>query len=185
MENERLIDYKALMVGDFIRYRSDYQNKRLAGKVVEIKSVKWICEVRNSSGKYDKLCGGMMEPIPLTDDILRLNFPSGATDGKNKYNIHVGYGVRIDDNRSLWIGKWWNNATNEQAKETGENPAAKWWEVVLYDHYGYEHGTKVKYVHELQHAMKLFGVGMDIKMTNYEPKSVIHTEQNDNKTKQE
>lgn len=157
-----------LMVGDWVKldfYDSpndlDENAVWKTGKITAIHHGSWV-DIDFNGKIEDDIEVEDIVPIPLTDEIL-IGFM--VTDGeKDDYtkNFHQGYSLELED-RKLWIGKWWNGETRE-AKREGNDIAEGWWEVVVNENLPgkFEGGVKVRYVHELQHALRLFGIEKEI-----------------------
>lgn len=110
-----------LMLGDYLRYKTNFPDKALQGKVVNVVGVEGRVSVRTiDDGKYhESEHPNWLAPLPLTEEILQKNFPTPEEivwwplkDGS--------FRVEMQDDTHLIIGK--------------------------YNH-----------VHELQHALRLFG----------------------------
>lgn len=132
------------------------------GRVVGIHSNNWLDIDFN--GKIESDCDVEdVQPIPLTQELLE-----EITSGCESVNNHMGFSIDFED-RHLWIGKWWNHSTNTHKRE-GNDIAEGWWEVVVNEKLPgeYEGGVKVRYVHELQHALRILGVKMDITLKEKE-----------------
>ena len=103
-----------------------------------------------------------VEPIPVTSEIIEKNFPLEDNFGP-KVNFHIGRTCELENGSELWIGKWHNGATLDEKEKTGVDPADGWWEIVYSEQpYLYECGMKVRFVHELQHALRLCGIEKEI-----------------------
>lgn len=68
------MDCKDLMVGDLVRFKENYPQKELQGKIAKVKGVRGRIDVRTQDGEYhESEHPDWLEPIPLTEDILEKN----------------------------------------------------------------------------------------------------------------
>lgn len=140
------MDCKDLMVGDWVRFKENYPQKELQGKIAKVKGVRGRIDVRTQDGEYyESEHPDWLEPIPLTEEILV----------KNGFIFNKGYAVLqvSEDNyldfykhehrlRKVWEGiDEWNNH-------------AKVRDVTFV--------CQCYYVHEFQHALRLCGVEKSI-----------------------
>lgn len=117
-----------LMLGDYLRYKTNFPDKALQGKVVNVVGVEGRVSVRTiDDGKYhESEHPNWLLPLLLTEGILQKNFPTPEEivwwplkDGS--------FRVEMQDDTRLIIGKY-------------------------------------NYVHELQHALRLFGKEGEIEL---------------------
>lgn len=116
------------MLGDYLRYKTNFPDKALQGKVVNVVGVEGRVSVRTiDDGKYhESEHPNWLVPLSLTEKTLQKNFPTPEEivwwplkDGS--------FRVEMQDDTHLIIGK--------------------------YNH-----------VHELQHALRLFGKDGEIEL---------------------
>lgn len=125
-----------LMIGDFLRYKQDFPHTHLQGKLVKVCGIDGRVDVRTIDDGifHDSEHPDWLEPIPITPEILEKN---GFGD-EEMSDDNYGNEIQID----LSLDEW----THEE--ETGAIIS------------GY--GKKIKYVHELQNALRLCGIEKEI-----------------------
>ena len=68
------MDCKDLMIGDWVRFKENYPQKELQGKIAKVKGVRGRIDVRTQDGEYyESEHPDWLEPIPLTEEILVKN----------------------------------------------------------------------------------------------------------------
>ena len=68
------MDYTNLMVGDWVRFRNDYPQKELQGKIAKVRGINGRVDVRTLDGEYrNSEHPNWLEPIPITPEILADN----------------------------------------------------------------------------------------------------------------
>ena len=121
-----------LMIGDYVSVKPSGMLIKIAA--VHHKKVAYHTVVHKLSWVRE----GLLEPIPLTPEILEKNGWNKDFYSKESYDNGNIEGL------SLWIG------------EDGKN---KWWW-----HVGVELVTPINDVHEFQHALRLRGIDKEIEL---------------------
>ena len=86
---------KDLMVGDWVRFKENYPQKELQGKIAKVKGVRGRIDVKTQDGEYyESEHPDWLEPIPLTEEILVKN-------GWRKEPVTID----IDDDYAIWLGE--------------------------------------------------------------------------------
>lgn len=130
------MDYTNLMVGDWLRFRNDYPQKELQGKIAKVRGINGRVDVRTLDGEYrNSEHPNWLEPIPITPEIL----------ADNGWEIVSA---------SLASEIWWLDAEETEIKleEFGNGK------------YYYREELDILYVHELQHLLKLCGIKQELKL---------------------
>ena len=134
-----------LMIGDIVRVNKDVSVKK--GTIVKVREIDGDRRFQELTGciscvavdDIDEMTAGVwlayIEPIPLTEEILMLNFPK-------PYDIRW---YPEDDSKDVFCIAW-------------EEPIGL----------GYSMNLAIRYVHELQHALRLCGIEKEI-VLNPEP----------------
>lgn len=129
------MDYTNLMVGDWVRFRNDYPQKELQGKIAKVRGINGRVDVRTLDGKYhNSEHPNWLEPIPITPEIL-------ADNGWEIISASQAY------------ERWWLGA--EETKIALDAFNGK---------YYYREELDILYVHELQHLLKLCGIKQELKL---------------------
>lgn len=142
------MDAKELMIGDWVRYEKNYPDKKLGGIIARVLGISNFIMVRTTGEKYNDVNSDWLEPIPLTSKILEKN---GFTyygeswyipyDDKNKSeSIMVGFHMYCTE---INITKG-NNVCYRKEIPCKYRSCAE---------------NRHVYVHELQHALRLCGLG--------------------------
>lgn len=125
-----------LMIGDWVKFT----NSDLCHKIYAI---------QGKSVKIDKQYwhkASTMQPVPLTAEIIDKNFPKG----KDNDNIKEWY---FDDNITHMFRAWFHHIGNAPDIGMSIKVAGKGEMAVL-----------LRYVHELQHALRLLGIEKEIEI---------------------
>lgn len=127
------MDYTNLMVGDWVRFRNDYPQKELQGKIAKVRGINGRVDVRTLDGEYhESEHPNWLEPIPITSKIL---FKNGFLKKQLSNEFLLFHGA--DKVLSLY--------DEDEGFVTGE----------------YKQMT-IHCVHELQHLLKLCGIKEEI-----------------------
>lgn len=137
-----------LMIGDWVRLSSYYG--RVDG-IIRLREVytaeeKWMVIVHFGGNWYEQVNVAILEPIPITPEILEKN-------GFTKYDVgHNVSGWSIVDDDNLYSAIPFTLTDNDFDTESGEY---KWGPVEddREESFVREIG-RIKYVHELQHLLK-------------------------------
>lgn len=130
------MDYTNLMVGDWVRFRNDYPQKELQGKIAKVRGINGRVDVRTLDGEYrNSEHPNWLEPIPITPEILEDN-------GWEIVSATIASEI------------WWLDAEETEIKleEFGNGK------------YYYREELDILYVHELQHLLKLCGIKQELKL---------------------
>jgi hypothetical protein len=122
-----------LMIGDWVRFKENYPQKELQGKIAKVKGVRGRIDVRTQDGEYyESEHPDWLEPIKLTEEILVKN---GWDFTKSDYSVYCKEDTNGDAELSKdQYGFYWSINCDEY--------------VIL----------RIDYVHQLQHLLRLCGI---------------------------
>lgn len=138
-----------LMIGDLVRVSKDVSIKK--GTIVEIRAIDADREFHELKGcatcvpvdNPDGLSGGVwldyLEPIPLTEEILKANGYEEHVGEKGMYGVTIAPYFKRDDSPEVFCDG---------------NPFAVW----------FDDPVDIKYVHQLQHVLRLCGVEKEMEL---------------------
>lgn len=123
------MDAKELMIGDWVMNTFNQKPEQ-------------VCEIRermvmldyNDLYDYDEI-----EPIPLTEEILKANGYEEHVGEKGAYGVTIAPHFKRDDSPEVFCDG---------------NPFAVW----------FDEPVDIKYVHQLQHVLRLYGAEKEIKI---------------------
>lgn len=132
------MEAKDLMIGDCLRYKTDFPDKVLQGKIVKVVGINGRVSVRTIDDDvyHDREHSDWLEPIPIAPKILEKNgFGKLITYGTEKW-------IYGDIRMNIYSSGCWRFCADTKRNENS----------VIYIHF----------VHELQHALRLCGIEKEI-----------------------
>ena len=144
------MDAKNLMIGDYVK---------VDGKVGKVAFIDEFGDIDVSIDETLSLVTKQPNPISITPEILKKN---GFTE-KNVFAETMGCEIFGDENNgcglSIWYDGDWAFETLTPWTETAPDGSPEDWGFKTESRI-----TKIKYVHELQHALRLCGIDLEIKL---------------------
>lgn len=144
------MDYTDLMVGDWVRFRNDYPQKELQGKIANVRGINGRVDVRTLGGEYlDSEHPNWLEPIRITQEILEKSGFEKQGD-LYQYHINAGNGYTRIDIIDLQDGLWS-------------------YDIDVYDKFADAHKIHndddcFLKLHQLQHLLRLCGIKKEIEL---------------------
>lgn len=141
-----------LMIGNFLRYKQDFPDTHLRGKIAKVCGIRGRVDVRTiDDGKFhESEHPDWLEPIPLTPEILEKNgFVFDGTKDWLYKNEHVFFSIRVTPPQP--DNEWWDEGAT--GFEIWDNDS----DIII-------EGRKQIFVHELQHALRLCGIEKEVEL---------------------
>lgn len=136
-----------LMTGDFLRYKQDFPDAHLQGKIVKVCGIDGRVDVRTiDDGKFhESEHPNWLEPIPLTPDML-------LTNG---FELQEMGGDRV----AAWTGFGEDNCYDIEVEFDGDEPIH-----LKIDGPVYLGTPNIKYLYQLQHFLRDCETGKEIEL---------------------
>ena len=140
-----------LMFGDWVRFKENYPQKELQGKIAKVRGINGRVDVRTLDGEYhNSVHPNWLEPIPITPEIL-------ADNGFERHPLWHHCTLYHDDGSKIYIPLACGGGIEY---------------VSVYKHF--DDLTKrdidiqipIYYVHQLQHLLRLCDIEMEITLTD-------------------
>lgn len=142
------MNIRNLMVGDFVHSKLHDVDTFVID--IEGRDLKAVSVWLDSRQCWERHYLDEIEPIPLTNEIL----------GKNGFKMFDCHGI---EGQYQW--SWWRDMQTSVSlwcRELNDDPRDGW--MVRIDSSPATYYNRVEYVHELQHAMNICGVEMNLKL---------------------
>lgn len=141
---------KDLMIGDWLQFASENKKCTVVGVKCDVRYLEEeaIITVMDDSGHWFDKELECLQPIPLTPEILEKNgfrkYPYPNIEKHHQWILCVGSTIK------LWCCRLYDDADDG-------------WMIDI-DAYCHSCRIKIKYLHEMQHALKLCGIEKQIEL---------------------